>query len=353
MALRELSSRFAPPLSRTARSAAVSRGLAGRPRHASTQAATADESWEDVDQPTSHGLPGPSEETIKEFDPVNRSRARRRPLPPSRYQFRPPKYYRGPLHPHQPPPPSDPSSREFIPGPFTLPRLQQTYESTIEPDLLTLTYTHQIPGTVAPPRTQRLRSWDDSSPYFANRPLRGPRGGDVLRLLKRPTTFRNVPELERITVHSFVKQATESSAALHVAGMVLQAITGARATSCKSKHNVSGWNLREGKFLSVKSEIRGEEMYHFLSRCVDIVMPRIKDYRGVKGSSGDSSGNISFGLTPDAVALFPEVEVNYDMYPAKMIPGAHVTIHTSATNDREARLLCRAVGIPFVGKYVD
>jgi large subunit ribosomal protein L5 len=54
-------------------------------------------------------------------------------------------------------------------------------------------------------------------------------------------------------------------------------------------------------------------MYHFLSKCVDVVMPKIKDWRGVKGSSGDSSGNLAFGFTPEEVAMFPEVEINYDM----------------------------------------
>ncbi|KAH0559516.1 hypothetical protein GP486_003973 [Trichoglossum hirsutum] len=150
-----------------------------------------------------------------------------------------------------------------------------------------------------------------------------------------------------------VNGAMEDSAHLHVAGMVVQAITGVRATSCKSKKSVAGFNLREGKYISVKAEVAGEAMYHFLSRLVDVVLPKIKDWKGAKGSSGDSSGNIAFGLTPEAVGLFPEVEVNYDMYPPKMIPGCHITVHTSATNDSDARLLLNAIGIPFFGKRVD
>lgn len=178
---------------------------------------------------------------------------------------------------------------------------------------MTLTYTHIPPGYRPPPRPPRLRIWDDSSPYHKNRPPRGPRGGDVLRLLKRPTTFRNVPRLERVTVHIMVSAAKDSSAPLHAAGMVLQAVTSVRATPYLSKKNVPDFGLREGKYIAVKSELRNEDMYHFLSRCVDIVLPRIKDWPGVKGSSGDSSGNITFGLTPEAVKFFPEIEVNYDM----------------------------------------
>lgn len=177
---------------------------------------------------------------------------------------------------------------------------------------MTLSYAHYPPGYEAPTKGPRLRKWDDSSPYHKNRPSRPPRGGDVLRLLRKPATFRNVPKLTGVTVHSFVKKATEGSAALHVAGMAIQAITGVRCTSHAAISNVLQWGMRAGKFVAVSSDLTGEDMYHFLSKCVDIVMPRIKDWKGVKGTSGDSSGNISFGLTPEAVAYFPEIEVNYD-----------------------------------------
>ncbi|KAI9721509.1 MAG: hypothetical protein M1812_002271 [Candelaria pacifica] len=283
-------------------------------RSASTEIPVAAiEPSEDVDPSSSFQSPSPPEEVVQSFDPIGRSRSRKRELPPSRYRFRPPKYYRGPLHPHQPPPPSDPSSRLFRPGPFSLPRLEQTYTTTIAPDLLTLTYLHLPPGFRPPPRAARLREWDDSSPYHKNRPARGPRGGDVLRLLKRPTNFRNVPKLQRVTIHCMVKGAIQESAYLHIAGMIVQAISGVRVVTHATRTSVAQWGLRANKHISVTAEIEGEAMYHFIGKCVDVVLPRIKDWKGVKGSSGDSSGNISFGITPEAMALFPEVEVNYDM----------------------------------------
>lgn len=177
---------------------------------------------------------------------------------------------------------------------------------------MTLSYVHYPPGYEAPPKAPRLRSWDGASPYYKNRPLRGPRGADVLRLLRKPITFRNIPQLEKITVHTMVNEAMNDSAHLHVAGMVLQAITNVRATSHKTRKSVAGFGIRAGQYLSVTAELQGEDMYHFLSKCVDVVMPKIKDWRGVKGSSGDSSGNIGFGFTAEDIALFPEVEVNYD-----------------------------------------
>lgn len=264
------------------------------------------------------GASSSSPSDVSAFDPARRARERTTRLPASRYKFRPPKYYRGPLHPHQPPKPSDPASREFIPGPFSLPRLHQTYDSTLAPDLMTLAYTHFPPGFERAQKGERLRSWSTQaageSPYYKNRPLRGPRGGDVLRLLRKPITFRNIPQLTRVTVHSMVKQAKSDSAHLHIAGMVMQAITNVRVTAHRTRKSVAGFEVRAGQYLSVTAELTGEDMYHFLSKVVDVVMPKIKDWRGVKGSSGDTSGNLAFGLTGDEVALFPEVEVNYDMY---------------------------------------
>ncbi|KAK2798904.1 hypothetical protein FQN51_007266 [Onygenales sp. PD_10] len=292
---------------------------------------------------------------IKAFDPVTRSKGRKQRLPPSRYQFRPPKYDRGPLHPHRPPPAWDPASRVFVPGPFTLPRVEQTYETTIAPDILTLCYVHNPPGFRAPPVPARLRSWDDSSPYHKNRTLRGPRGGDVLRLLRKPITFHNIPKLEGITLHSYINQVIDKgSAPLHVAGMALQAISNVRIQTHKMRGAVAKWGVIPGKsHIAATVELKGEDMYHFFGKLVDVVMPRLKDWKGIKGSSGDSSGNITFGLEPEMVALFPEIEVNYDMYPPEMIPGCHVTIKTTAKTDKDARILLNSMGIPFYGKYVD
>lgn len=109
-----------------------------------------------------------------------------------------------------------------------------------------------------------------------------------------------------------VPQAQENSAHLHVAGMITQAVSNVRAVAHKARHNVVGWGLREGKYVAVTSQMEHEDAYHFLAKLVDVVLPRIKEWKGVPGSSGDGAGNMTFGLTPAQVALFPEVEVNYD-----------------------------------------
>ena len=70
--------------------------------------------------------------------------------------------------------------------------------------------------------------------------------------------------------------------------------------------------LKKGKFTSCTVELKGEDMYHFLDKLVELVMPKVKDYKGVSWTSGDQTGNVSFGFDPEAVALFPEIEFNYD-----------------------------------------
>ncbi|KIX10075.1 uncharacterized protein Z518_01156 [Rhinocladiella mackenziei CBS 650.93] len=290
---------------------------------------------------------------VKDFDPLKSSRSRRRQLPPSRYQFRSPKYDRGPLHPHQPLPPSDPASREFVPGPFSSPRLELAYHNIIAPDFMTMCYQHTPPGFRPPEKGPRLRPWIGDSPYFANRQLRGPRGGDVLRLLRRPITFRNVPMVEQVTVHTYVKGALHNSSFLHVAGMVIQAITNQRAVVHNARKNEAGWSVIKGKPCSLTSNLKGEDMYHFLGKLINLVLPRIKDWNGIRATTGDNSGNLTFGLEPEMVAGFPEIESNYDAYPPKMIPGMHITIHTTASCDKDARLLLQQLGIPFYGKIVD
>ncbi|PMD28430.1 ribosomal protein L5 [Hyaloscypha hepaticicola] len=360
MALRELPSSLRRMALRDARPTAAIASKCLR-RYASGEAVAAapargevPEDFRDLESESSLFTAFSPDEKIKAYDPIKRTQARKRELPPSRYQYRSPRYYRGPLHPHQPPPKSDPSSREFIPGPFSYTRLEQTYQSTIAPDLMTLAYVHKPPGTVTIPKSDRLRTWDDSSPYHKGRPKRGPRGpGETLRLIEQDINWRNIPKIEEVTVHSYIKGALEDSAYLHVAGMLLLSVTGVRPTVHKARHSEGRFGLRKGTPVSLTCNMRGEQAYDFVDKCINLVFPRIKDWPGIAGTTGDSSGNISFGFTREGAILFPEVEINYDMYPPKMIPGFHVTIKTTATSDRHARMLLTALGVPFYGKLID
>lgn len=138
----------------------------------------------------------------------------------------------------------------------------------------------------------------------------------MLRLLRKPITFRNVPMIERITLHSYIKAVVKGgSAPLHVAGMVLQAITNVRVETHKSRSGESAWGLVSGKqTIAATASLKGEDMYHFLGKLVNVVLPRIKDWKGVEATTGDGSGNLTFGIDPDIVGGFPEIEMNYDSY---------------------------------------
>ena len=182
---------------------------------------------------------------------------------------------------------------------------------------MVLSYQHVPFGTVLPEPAPRLRSWDDSSPYHKNRPLRGPRGREYLPLLKKPITFRNVPQLTQITVSSLIPDATTSSAHLHVGGMVLQAITTKRARVNLAKRTSAAgtrawFAQKQGRPISLNVSLQGEDMWHFFSTLTAVVLPKVKDWGGMGRRSGDGSGNLGLGLTAESVGRWPEIAINYD-----------------------------------------
>ncbi|KAK3359203.1 ribosomal protein L5 domain-containing protein [Lasiosphaeria hispida] len=337
------------PLSQLSRPACPSYPACSR-RSASTQA-TESPALHDLETDSTLGAPQLSPDEKRQFRPWKRAADRKGfGLPGSRYQFHPPKYSRGPLHPIQSPPSSDPVARDFVPGPFNMPRMRQTYQATIASDIMTLAYNHIPPGTPDREQPERLRDWDGTSEYHKNRPKRGPRGSPVLPLVEQNITFRNIPEITEITIASYAPQAVKDPEHLLVARTMLLAIAGTTPDITRTKSSVVQWGIIEGQRAGVKTTIYGNAAYEFLDRCIHLVFPRIKDWKGIRATTGDSSGNLAFGFAPEEVALFPEIEVNYDMYPSKMIPGCRVFVKTSATSDRQARLLLQTMGVPFYGE---
>ncbi|KAI2623349.1 ribosomal protein L5 [Hypoxylon sp. NC1633] len=319
-------------------------------RCASTEAAPA---ITDIEEDSGLAVPVITREDVKITDPRKRASRRNYELPHERYRYHPPKYDRGPLHPVQPLPSSDPVARNFSPGPFNLPRLKQTFHSTVASDIMTLMYLHTPPGTGDKPERIRYREWDDSSPYMQNRPKRGPRGSDVLYPLEKPISWRNIPEIKAVHLSMFTPLAKKNQDHLIVGRSVLRTITGVRPTVTKIKKSVAQWSIIKGERAGVKCTVRGDQAYEFMDKVIHLVFPKIKDWKGIRGTTGDSAGNISWGFEPQTMLYFPEVEANYSLYPSKMIPGCRITLETTAKSDRHARLLCKAIGIPFYGKLVD
>ncbi|PHH53769.1 50S ribosomal protein L5 [Ceratocystis fimbriata CBS 114723] len=304
----------------------------------------------EIEPDSSFSAPILEKADIEAFNTETRVKNREAQLPGKRFQYHPPKYDRGPLHPVQSPKHSDPVARDFIPGPFNHPRLRETFQHTISSDILTLTYQHTIPGTPAKPERERLRAWDDSSPYHANRPLRGPRGAGTLPILEKDIKFHNIPEIRSVHIHCFQPQAGMDPGYLAVSRAIVMAISGRMPKVTWIKNQVSQWKIKKGSLSGCKTTIFGNQAYEFVDKLATLVFPKIKDWPGIKGE-GDGSGTITFGLNPTDMAHFPEVGVNYDMFPSKMIPGLHVMIRTTATSDRQARLLMQTLGVPMTGKF--
>lgn len=274
----------------------------------------------------------------------------RNALPGGRYHYFPPKYDRGPLHPLQVPRQSDPTARDFAPGPFNNPRLRQTYESTNMSDYLTLAYNHIPPGeyTKSVDKSQ-FRKWEGDNPYFENRPLRAPRGSARYRIAEHDISFANVPEITSITLACHVPKSHGNPMYLFVARAMLQTITGVVPEVTKYKNAVAAFGVTKGRASGAKVTIKGNEAYEWLDKCIHIVMPQIKEWPGVKGSSGDNKGNIGWGFEPKDMVLFPEIHSNVATFPPQMIPGCRISVNTSARSTRHARLLLQSLGVPFHG----
>lgn len=206
-------------------------------------------------------------------------------------------------------PTNSPDSLQFEPRPIENARYEDYYNSVIAPDLLTMTYTQHTKGQMQSTRTNALRTWDGSSPYHKNRPLRPLRGNNkVLKPLPEMRTFRNVPKIEAIYVHTMVKQALLDRSSLLPAVMALQSITGQKPEIINARKGVAPWKLRAGVPVATKVKLQGAPMYQFLATLIEVVLPSLKDFTGISEATGDTNGNIGFGLPPSAMARFPEIE---------------------------------------------
>jgi len=149
-----------------------------------------------------------------------------------------------------------------------------------------------------------------------------------------------VPKLEKIVVNMGVGDAVADSKALDAAMEELAIITGQKPVITKAKHSVAAFKIRTGMSIGTKVTLRGERMYEFFDKLVNVVLPRIRDFRGLSPKSCDGRGNYSLGLREQLI--FPEI--NYDK--VQKVRGMDITIVTSARTDEEAIELLKALGMP-------
>ncbi|HOQ08638.1 MAG TPA: 50S ribosomal protein L5 [Syntrophomonadaceae bacterium] len=150
-----------------------------------------------------------------------------------------------------------------------------------------------------------------------------------------------VPRIDRVVVNVGVGEAIQNPKALDGAVNDLTLITGQRPVVTKAKKSIAGFKLREGMSIGCKVTLRGERMYDFLDRLINLALPRVRDFRGVSPDAFDGRGNYSLGIKEQTI--FPEID--YDKI--DKIRGLEVNIVTTAKTDEEARELLRAMGMPF------
>ncbi len=150
-----------------------------------------------------------------------------------------------------------------------------------------------------------------------------------------------VPKLLKIVVNVGVGRATQDIKELDRAVDELTAITGQKPSIRRARKSVASFRLREGMPIGAKVTLRGERMFEFLDRLISIVLPRVRDFRGVSRDAFDGRGNYTIGLKDQLI--FPEV----DYTQVDRVRGMNVTICTTAESDEPARALLRSFGIPF------
>ena len=150
-----------------------------------------------------------------------------------------------------------------------------------------------------------------------------------------------IPKLVKIVVNMGVGDAKENHKLLDSAIGDMEKITGQKAVVCKAKKSVANFKLREGQAIGCKVTLRGEKMYEFLDRLVNLALPRVRDFRGVSADSFDGRGNYALGIKEQII--FPEIE--YDKI--DKVRGMDVIITTTAKTDEEARELLRLFNMPF------
>ena len=150
-----------------------------------------------------------------------------------------------------------------------------------------------------------------------------------------------VPKLNKIVINMGVGEAKDNSKVLETAVKELETITGQKVVTTKAKNSVANFKIREGMPIGCKVTLRGEKMYEFLDRLVNLALPRVRDFRGVNSASFDGRGNYALGIKEQII--FPEIE--YDKI--DKVRGMDVIVVTTAKTDEEARELLRLFNMPF------
>ena len=167
---------------------------------------------------------------------------------------------------------------------------------------------------------------------------------EIVDAMTKKFGYKNVmevPKLDKIVINMGVGEAKDNAKVLENAVKDMEAIAGQKAVLTKAKGSVANFKIREGMAIGCKTTLRGEKMYEFLDRLVNLALPRVRDFRGVNPNAFDGRGNYALGVKEQLI--FPEIE--YDK--VDKVRGMDVIFVTTAKTDEEARELLRLLGMPF------
>jgi large subunit ribosomal protein L5 len=150
-----------------------------------------------------------------------------------------------------------------------------------------------------------------------------------------------VPKLDKIVLNMGVGEAKDNAKVLESAVKDMEIIAGQKVITTKAKNSVANFKIREGMAIGCKTTLRGEKMYEFADRLINLALPRVRDFRGVNPDAFDGRGNYALGIKEQLI--FPEIE--YDK--VDKVRGMDVIFVTTANTDEEARELLRLFGMPF------
>ena len=155
------------------------------------------------------------------------------------------------------------------------------------------------------------------------------------------SNIMEVPRLEKVIINMGVGAAKDNPKVLEAAVKELEIIAGQKPVITEAKKSIANFKLREGMKIGTKVTLRGERMYHFLDKLMNVSLPRVRDFRGVSATAFDGRGNYALGIKEQLI--FPEIE--YDM--VESIRGLDIVIVTTAKTDEEARVFLEKMGMPF------
>lgn len=167
---------------------------------------------------------------------------------------------------------------------------------------------------------------------------------EIVDALMKKFGYKNimeVPKLDKVVINMGVGEAKENAKLLEAAVKDMETITGQKAVLTRAKNSVANFKIREGMPIGCKVTLRGEKMYEFVDRLINLSLPRVRDFRGVSANSFDGRGNYALGIKEQLI--FPEIE--YDK--VDKIRGMDIVFVTTANTDEEARELLRLFGMPF------